>query len=111
MMMSNPITSNHPRRSGISATSPLVPCELIKVELDKSHLSTGHPEGSYAAVVMPRYLDSVARLCPAPDSSGLVAGGKRMIQALEYLHGKGLVHMDIKVSAQWRFLVFIWGFL
>jgi hypothetical protein len=79
--------------------------------LDKSHVSIGHPEGSYAAVVMPRYLDSLARLSPAPDSSGLVAGGKRMIQALDFIHSMGLVHMDIKVSAQWRLLVFIWVFL
>jgi hypothetical protein len=75
----------------------LVPCELLELRLDASHSSTGRGPGVYAALVMPRYLSSVARMSPGPDVSGIVLGGGRMIQALEYIHSKGLVHMDVKV--------------
>lgn len=50
---------------------------------------------------MPRYLTSVARMIPGPELSDIVLGGQRMIQALEYVHSKGLVHMDVKVSLQY----------
>jgi hypothetical protein len=86
---------------------PLVPCQLMRLVLDGTHVSTGHPPGTYAAIVMPRYIDSVARMTPGPDASGILLGGQRMIEALEYIHSLGLVHMDVKVSVRWQSASFL----
>lgn len=94
----DPIYSSSRRDMPVSA--PLVPCQLIRLDLDATHASTGHPPGTYAAVVMPRYIDSVARMSPSPDPSGLVSGGRRMIEALGHIHSLGFVHMDVKVGAR-----------
>ena len=77
---------------------PLVPYKLIELVFDDSHTSTGHLPGTYSALISPRYLYSVAKMVPQPQLSAIVEGGKRIIQALEHIHSKGFVHMDVKVS-------------
>ena len=75
---------------GLSSTTlPFVRSEVIGVE-DASQVIR-------KAIVMPTYVRTVAdsaRLWPA----SLIDGSARMIQALEYMHGLGLVHMDVKGS-------------
>ena len=77
---------------------PLVPYKLIELVLDESHTSTCHPPGTYSALISPRYVYSVAKMVPQPQLSAIVEGGKRIMQALEQIHSKGFVHMDVKVS-------------
>ena len=72
-----------------STTLPFVRSEVVNI---------GDSNGiSRQAIIMPMYVRTVAdsaRLWPA----SLIDGSKRMVQALEYMHGLGLVHMDVKGS-------------
>lgn len=77
---------------------PLVPCQLVTLQLGSEHVSTGRAPGVYGALVMPRYISSVIRVSPGPDADDILLGGRRMVVALEYIHKKDHVHMDVKVS-------------
>ena len=52
--------------------------------------------GLYAVAVMPKYASSVAQL-PELSAEVVVRGGLRIKEAVEYMHGCGYAHMDIKV--------------
>lgn len=71
--------------------------KLITLELKKEHASTGHVPGCHAALVMPLYPCTVAKLLKVPPKV-VLAQGKRMQQALVYMHSKNYVHMDVKVG-------------
>ncbi len=79
---------------------PLVEAELLTLELRSVHAIMARAPGTHACLVMPRYASTVAQL-QALQPQAILAGGRRMVQALEYMHGKGLVHMDVKVGATW----------
>ena len=78
---------------------PLVEAELIFVELTSSHSSTGRPPGRHAALVMPVYADTVAKLLRVGPAV-ILAQGKRIQAALEFVHSRGFVHMDVKVRTR-----------
>ena len=46
---------------------------------------------------MPRYASSLAKSLPF-SASVLLNGGRRIQKALEYMHSKGFVHMDVKAD-------------
>lgn len=77
---------------------PLVAAKLIALKLTEEHTSTGHPPGRYAALLMPLYPSTVSRLLQLTPAV-ILAQGKRMQLALEYIHSKNYVHMDVKVCA------------
>ena len=76
---------------------PVVKAELITLQLSADHGSTGHGPGKYAAIVMPQYCGSVATQVQLSETA-IEAGAQRMLCALEHVHSKGLVHMDVKVQ-------------
>ena len=47
---------------------------------------------------MPQYCGSVAAQVQMSEAA-IEAGAQRMLHALEYVHSKGLVHMDVKVQS------------
>ena len=77
---------------------PVVQAELITLHLSADHGSTGHGPGMYAAIVMPQYCGSVAALVQMSETA-IEAGAQRMLYALEHVHSRGLVHMDVKVQS------------
>lgn len=87
-------------------TIPLVPYEVIEVKINTEDLSVTSNTSTgcfvamvtYTALVAPMYYCSLHALAPIPDVHGLVRGGTRIKKALEYMHSKDLVHMDVKVS-------------
>lgn len=52
--------------------------------------------GPRKVLAMPWYVGSLSSL-PQLSPELIVAGAKRIVTALEFMHGQGLVHMDIKV--------------
>ena len=76
---------------------PVVQAELITLHLSADHGSTSHGPGKYAAIVMPHYCGSVAAQVQMSETA-IEAGAQRMLRALEHVHSKGLVHMDVKVQ-------------
>ena len=85
-------------------TIPLVPYKVVNFSTEDlsviSNTSTGCfvAMATYTALVAPLYYCSLDALAPIPDVHGLVRGGTRIQKALEYMHRKDLVHMDVKVS-------------
>ena len=75
---------------------PLVAAELVTLELTTEHKSTGHLPGQHAALVMPVYASTVAKLLELPPCV-LLEQGKRIKVALDYMHSRHYVHMDVKV--------------
>jgi serine/threonine protein kinase len=75
---------------------PLVAASLISLNLREEHASTGHLPGRYAALQMPLYPSTVSKLLQLTPAV-ILAQGKRMLTALEYIHSKNYVHMDVKV--------------
>jgi hypothetical protein len=76
--------------------TPLVAAEVVTLELTEDHKSTGRQPGPHAALVMPVYASTVARLLGLQPSV-LLEQGKRIQGALEYVHSRGYVHLDVKV--------------
>jgi hypothetical protein len=75
----------------------IVPAKVVSLTLTEEHSGTGHGPGIHAAVVMPRYIDSVANLTQTSELV-LAQQGVRLEKAVEFIHTLGLVHMDIKVT-------------
>ena len=57
----------------------------------------GRAPGHFKALVMPRYVCTLAQL-PQLHDDALATGGEAMCAALDYVHSKSLVHMDVKAS-------------
>ncbi len=83
--------------AAVEEAVPVVKAEVITLHLSANHHSTGHGPGKYAAIVMPQYCGSVATQVQMSEAA-IEAGAQRMLRALEYVHSKGLVHMDVKVQ-------------
>lgn len=52
---------------------------------------------------MPQYCGSVATQLQLSEAA-IATGGARMVRALEHIHSKGLVHMDVKVCSAEYFI-------
>lgn len=75
----------------------LVPSKVVELHVDDLlfQRQTGR-SGTFAALLMPRYLYSIAR---GPRTQKLLAReGRRMVDALLYMHDKEYVHMDVKAD-------------
>ena len=77
---------------------PVVQAELISLRLSADHGSTGRGPENHAAVVMPQCCGSLAAQLQM-SKTAIETGGRRMLCALEYIHSKRLVHMEVKVQA------------
>lgn len=75
----------------------LVNCTALKdLEHTTQNEATGFLEKKvWKAIVMPMYCCSLAAL-PQLEALVILMGLERMVHALEYIHEKGYVHMDIK---------------
>ena len=77
---------------------PLVEAEVLTSRADHQTAATAcHGPGLYTAILMPYHPTALVLMAPLPLCA-LLAGVKRMVVALEYIHAKGFVHMDVKVS-------------
>ncbi|EFJ43027.1 hypothetical protein VOLCADRAFT_96771 [Volvox carteri f. nagariensis] len=80
------------------ASVPLVPARVITFKLGAEHMSNvDRVPGLYAALCMPRYVSSLALMVPLP-AAAVLAGGRRMAAALEWIHEKEYTHMDVKAD-------------
>ncbi|EFJ49154.1 hypothetical protein VOLCADRAFT_104361 [Volvox carteri f. nagariensis] len=78
------------------ASVPLVPAHILTFKLGAEHKSTvNRVPGLYAALCMPRYVSSLVKMVPLP-AAAVLAGGRRMAAALEWIHQKEYTHMDVK---------------
>jgi hypothetical protein len=77
---------------------PVVQAEVITLHLTAEHVSVGHRSGVYSAIVIPQYCGSVATQLQLSEAA-VATGGARMVRALEHIHSKGLVHIDVKVCS------------
>jgi hypothetical protein len=81
-----------------SAGMPLVDAKLITLNLTGDDgRTTRHGPATYEALVMPQYCRVVSDL-PQLEQGVIAEGAARLVQAVEYIHAKELVHMDIKAS-------------
>ena len=83
--------------TAVQEAVPIVQAELISLRLSPDHGSTDRGPENHAAVVMPQYCGSLAAQLQMSEAA-IEAGGRRMLRALEYIHSKILVHMDVKVQ-------------
>lgn len=56
----------------------------------------GWGPGLYSVLRMPHYATSLAKMVQLKHSA-ILQGGRRMQAALEHVHVRGYVHMDVKV--------------
>lgn len=75
----------------------LVETTLVCIDLTQQHSSTGRAPGRHCALVMPHYVTTLAKLLHTPPQKVLVQG-MRMREALQFIHNRGYVHMDVKVG-------------
>jgi hypothetical protein len=73
----------------------LVPYEVVAMDVTADMVSQTRQSGAVKALVMPRYLGSIAR-APSCPVIVVVREGRRIIDALRFMHRQGYVHMDVK---------------
>ena len=79
---------------------PIIQVAVIEINVPQEHDTlTGRLSGVYAALLMPRYVGSL-EVQIAGDEQELLRGMKQMVQAIDFVHSKSYVHMDVKVSFQ-----------
>ncbi|GIM06127.1 hypothetical protein Vretimale_10523, partial [Volvox reticuliferus] len=80
------------------AAVPLVPARIVTFELGNDHVSiVDRAPGLYAALCMPRYVSSLTSMVQLP-AAAVLAGGRRMVAALEWIHDKKYIYMDVKAD-------------
>lgn len=85
-----------------AADVPVVEAWVHTLTLTKEHgWTVKHGPGEYQVLVMPQYCRVVSDL-PELEEAAIADGGTRLVQAIEYIHEKKFVHMDIKVSYAFR---------
>ena len=72
----------------------LVPTTVATINTHDRTVAGSYP-GSFRALIMPRYVTTVAH-APKFSHNALAIGAQSMITALEYIHSKGIVHLDVK---------------
>lgn len=86
----------------------------IKIASKRSVISmSSRGPGRYSALLMPPYVCCLSKAMKSFDASVLIAGGRRIQRALEYVHSKGYVHMDVKtdnIFIDWKGLWFLGDF-
>ena len=75
----------------------LVPCRVEIVDVPKEFELQSRQRGTFNALVMPRYLQSLAK-SPELSEEHLVIQFSRLVEALDYVHRKDYVHMDVKAD-------------
>ena len=76
----------------------LVPSELVTLDSPQGFVRQTRHTGRFHALLMPRYLDSVAR-GPTFPRMVIAREARRLVDALQYMHRvAGLVHMDVKAD-------------
>jgi len=74
----------------------LVPSEVVMLNAPQHFVMQTHRRGRFRALLMPRYLDSVAR-GPTFPIMVIAREARRLFDALQYMHCvAGFVHMDVK---------------
>jgi hypothetical protein len=89
--------ANHDLCHGMPSDVPLVPSKLVLMDLGEGHSDLRRSPGTYAALVMPKYVDTLASALRMSNEA-LLRGMKRMVKALDWIHDRDYVHMDFKVS-------------
>lgn len=80
---------------------------LVCIDLTQQHSSTGRGRGRYCALIMPQYVTTLAKLLHTPAEKVLVQG-QRMREALQFIHSRGYVHMDVKVGGPQHGCITLW---
>jgi len=74
----------------------LVPSEVVTLDAPQEFVRQSRTTGRFQALLMPRYLDSVAR-GPTFPRMVIAREARRLVDALQYMHRvAGFVHMDVK---------------
>jgi serine/threonine protein kinase len=68
--------------------------QRIEVDLEMSVKANCRP-GVNDVLIMPWYTSSLNK-CPSGNFTNIAIQGKRIMSALEYIHGEGYVHLDVK---------------
>ncbi|KAG5180578.1 hypothetical protein JKP88DRAFT_166388 [Tribonema minus] len=85
-------------RDANNAGVPVVRGEVLELQLPfASARTTKHGPGVYPALVMPRYSCVVSDLPLIPEHA-IARGAARLMQAIDFMHERGYVHMDIKAT-------------
>ena len=72
----------------------LAPTTVATINTQDMTVAGSYPR-SFRALIMPRYVTTVAH-APKFSHDALVIGARSMTTALEYIHSKGIVHLDVK---------------
>ena len=74
----------------------LVPSEVVVLDAAQEFAGQTHRRGKFRALLMPRYLDPIAR-GPTFPIMVITREARRLFDALQYMHRvAGFVHMDVK---------------
>jgi Protein kinase domain len=73
----------------------LVPCEVFKLSATPDMVGQTRRCGEFTALLMPRYFGSLVR-SPFSFPESVATDGRRLIDALRYMHTRSYVHMDVK---------------
>jgi serine/threonine protein kinase len=73
----------------------LVQHEVVVLQVPNEFSMQTRRRGTFQALLMPRYLNSLARSQVFPKAV-VAREARRLIAALKYMHAQGYVHMDVK---------------
>lgn len=79
------------------ADCALVPHEVVTLSVPPEMEVQTRRRGDFTALLMPRYLGSVAR-GPTGSMTVLSREARRLVQAIRYIHSHGYIHMDVKAD-------------
>ena len=72
----------------------LIQAEIVDINLPVPALNI-YSQGKIKAMVMPRYATTIAQ-SPKFPSKIIIREGRKIFEALKFMHGRGVVHMDVK---------------
>jgi len=74
---------------------PTVNASITIPEIPEAMLTAGSCSGSFNCLIMPRFVTNVAE-APKFNFATLINQGKQLESALEFMHSKNVVHLDVK---------------